>query len=334
MTSKIPKDGAPTHARARRCFFDLDVLRGWREYREDELDAAHQVAPLAALVTRDADGSVRTKFSVHGPEVYIGRYHPQHGPVDLMLTGFLDYEVYAFSAPHIRLSMSKQGEWRVRPMTPSAKTAINDSKLEDTGARYPITDGDVLRLGVVEFEFQRTGLSYEGWKASQKAMLLDVERPSLFLIRAGAVCGPRFLLNPDESTILGRSFPGRAEAPSQSWRIEGSIDWDLSALPDHERKFVGFRHCEFWCEGEDDWYIKPISTRQRTYVNRIEISGTTPLMPGDEVGLGSVLLHFHHPSNFDASTDRRTVELPTIVDWKQSPTRLEKRVETDTEDNS
>lgn len=301
--------------------FDLDVLRGWKENRAPQLDASHKVPYLARLVCYDEEDAVRVAFGIHGPEVYVGRFHPQHGPVDLILSELEDHEIYKLSAPHARFSMDSVGNWTVRTMAPSALTRVNGELITDTQKPIAIKHGDTVCLGVVELSFEVEALKFQAWKDHQKKLLLAIEEPSLFLIRAGAVCGPKLILDPDERTIIGRTFPSPGDLPGDVWNAHTQPDWDLAGLRDKERKFIGYRHCELWCEGEDDWFIKPISPRQRTYVNRVEISGVTPLMPGDEVGLGSVLLHFHHPSNIRASTDRRTVELPSIVDWKQAHAR-------------
>jgi hypothetical protein len=296
-------------------------LRGWKEKREISLDSKHAVPFLARLVRTDdgvADGDV---FAIHGPDLYVGRFHPQHGPVDMILTNLADHEVYKLGAPHARLTMDERSNWTVRSMTPSAHTCVNGERIMDTQTAMRIRHGDRLTLGVLEFIFEAADISFAAWKESQKEILLAVEEPSLFLVRSGAVCGPRLILNAERRTVVGRTFPAPGELPGDVWGLRKQPDWDLAGLRDHEKKFVGFRHCELWCEGEDDWSIQPISTRQRTFVNRVEISGVMPLMPGDEVAMGSVLFHFHHPSNIRASTDRRTVDLPSVVDWREAHAR-------------
>ncbi len=299
--------------------FDLDVLRGWTEKRDRELDGTHRVPALASLVYNRKGQPLQ--INIHGPDVYVGRFHPQHGPVDLLMEGLDDHELYKVSAPHARISLGDGKTWFVRPLSPSSFTYINDRLLSDTRERYPLIDGDVLRLGVVPFEFEVKDLDFETWRGRQKDLLLAVEEPSIFLMRAGAVCGPNYVLNKNAHTVIGRTFPEVLAAGHRQ------PSWDLSGLKDEERKHIGLRHAEFWCEDED-WYILPMSPRQRTYVNRIEVTGVTPLMPGDEIGLGAVLFHFHHPSNIRASTNRRTVELPAILNWREEHARRKRAEET------
>jgi len=283
------------------------------------LDGPHRVPALASLVY-DRSGNP-LQINIHGPDVYVGRFHPQHGPVELLMEGLDDHELYKVSAPHARISLGDGKAWFVRPLSPSSFTYINDRLLSDTRERYPLAHGDVLRLGVVPFEFEVQDLEFETWREQQKELLLALEEPSIFLMRAGAVCGPHFILSKSERSVIGRSFPERLAAGQHQ------ADWDLSGLKDEERKHIGLRHAEIWCE-DDDWYILPTSPRQRTYVNRIEVTGVTPLMPGDEIGLGAVLFHFHHPSNIRASTNRRTVELPAILNWREEHARRKRAEET------
>lgn len=298
--------------------FDLDVLRGWKETRDPSLMHPHKVPPLAHLTYRRAGGE--HTVSIHGPDVYLGRFHPQHGPVDLLLEGLDDHELYKISAPHARVTLGEDGQWYVRPLAPAAFTYINDRLLSDTRERYGLSSGDTLRLGVVPFEFSTAEIAFEAWRERQKELLLAIESPSLFLMRAGAVCGPHFLLSTRQRTVIGRGFP------SSLGNGLSQPDWDLAGLRDEERKHIGLRHIEVWCEGQD-WFVLPMSPRQRTFVNRVEITGVTPLMPGDEIGLGAVVFHFHHPSNIRASFDRRSVELPAIVNWREEHARRKRAAE-------
>lgn len=306
--------------------FDLDVLRGWRETIHPDLNRAHRVPPLARL-----HGPRDTVVEIHGVDVYAGRFHPQHGPVDLYIDGLVDHELYRISAPHVRFSLDEDTEeWKVRHLSPAATTLINGEPLVDTRAWADIRDGDTLRLGVVDFVFRRSGTSLAAWKEAQKALLLSVETPSLFLMRAGSACGPFFQLDTSgKKALIGRSFPDVIHSDRQ--RRLKRPDWDLAGLLDEERKYIGFRHVEIWRETDtDNWFLNPLSPRQRTYVNRVEVSGLTPLMPSDELGLGSVLFHFHHPSNIRLLVDRRTVELPAIVNWREEKAMRERKVRGDT----
>jgi len=311
---------------------DLDVLRGWHERRDPTLTAAHALPALATLVLSHPDGRTRALFELHGPETYIGRYHPQHGPVDLILTGLRDHEIYKLSAPHVRLTLEERGQWMVRPMSPAAITELDGQPLHDTRRSVPIEDGAKLRLGATEFAFEKTDVDYGSWLEAKKELLVAVEQPALFLCRSGGPCGPRIGLDPDAETVVGRSFPTETELPSKSWSQTEQPDWDLAGVYEHERKFIGFRHAAFKVVDGDQWVVDPITVRQRTYVNRVEISGATPLMPGDEVGMGSVLFHFHDPSNIRASTESRTAELPTVVNWQEEHAGPSSEVEVDEAD--
>lgn len=297
--------------------FDLDILRGWKEQIAEGLKTPHLVPPLAKLI-----GPRNLEFPIHGVDVYVGRFHPQHGPIDVQFEGLMDHELYRISAPHARICLEEDGLWKIRHLSPSAVTHLNGTPILDTREWVEITHGDMLKFGVVEFEFQLTGVNQDEWKKRQKALLLAIDKPSLFLMRAGSACGPSYTLDSTgKKTLIGRSFPD-VILPDRNRRLKRP-DWDLAGLNDDERKFVGFRHLELWCES-DNWYLNPLSARQRTYVNRVEISGLTPLMPGDELGLGSVLFHFHHPSNIRLLIDRRTVELPAIVNWREERARRER----------
>ena len=299
--------------------FDLDVLRGWKEVRDENLRTDHILPPVAHLICRHPDGGVRHEFAIHGPETYIGRYHPQNGPVDLILSGMTDHEVYKLSAPHVRIVMSDRGDWSVRPMTPAAHTELNGTVLVDTRKQYTLRNEDRLMLGAVEFEVRASGVTYDEWLGAKKDILLNEDETCIFLMRAGGICGPSIVAPKGARIVLGRSFPRKGDLSLGPWRGEEQPDWNLAGLYEWERRFIGFRHAAL-VQVDEQWYIEPISQRQRTFVNRVEISGTTPLMPGDEIGLGSVLFHFHDPSDIRASTESHTAELPAVVDWREEHT--------------
>lgn len=299
-------------------FFDLDILRGWKEVGDEELRGTHCLPALGLLVRRDQNGG-RQEVALHGPESYVGRYHPQNGPVDVILNGLDDHEIYRLSAPHVRIVMTERGDWAVRPMTPAAVTELNGTALTDTRQQYAIRTGDTLRLGAVDFEFRTTGVKYDEWLERKKKALIDVNETSLFLKRAGGICGPRVVAHKGSKVVLGRSFPQPQELSVGPWRAEAQPDWNLAGLWEWERKFIGFRHASL-VQIDDQWYIEPLSLRQRTFVNRLEITTATALMPGDEVGLGSVLFHFHDPSDIRRSTESHTAELPAVVNWREEHT--------------
>lgn len=299
--------------------FDLDVLRGWKEVHDEVLRGEHALPALAVLVCREPDRSVRYEFRIHGPETYVGRYHPQNGPVDIILAGLEDHEVYKLSAPHIRLVMSERGNWTLRPMTPAAITKLNGRPLMDARQTESLVNGDVITLGTLEFEFKTTGVSYDEWLEVKKAILVGEDETGLFLMRAGGICGPSIIAPRGGRIVLGRSFPGRGDLSTGPWRGEEQPDWNLAGLWEWERKFIGFVHAAI-TEIDEQWYIEPLSVRQRTFVNRLEVSATTALMPGDEIGLGSVLMHFHDPSDIRASTHSHTAELPAVVNWREEHT--------------
>lgn len=304
--------------------FDLDVLRGWKEIRDDGLRSEHALPALGVLVCHEGDPEQRREFSLHGPETYVGRYHPQNGPVDVILGGLEDHEVYRLSAPHARFVMSARGDWSVRPMSPAATTNLNGTPLIDTRQQYSLKSGDTVTLGALDFHFRSTGVSYDEWLAKKKQILVGEDKTGLFLMRAGGICGPNILAAKGGRITVGRSFPRRGDLAQGPWRSEEQPDWDLARLFEWERKFIGFLHAAIK-QVDDQWYIEPISQRQRTFVNRLEVSGETPLMPGDEIGLGSVLFHFHDPSDIRASTESHTAELPAVVNWREEHTnpRLE-----------
>ena len=291
--------------------FDLDVLRGWSEARSTELDSEHILPALATLTAFHPDGTERTTIGLHGTEVYLGRFHPQQGPVDVLLSQFEDHEIYRFSAPHARFILERN-QWYVKPSSPVCTTELNGTPLLDTRQQYPIEDGDEVTLGCIDFLFRISEISFDDWLEAKKQAFKKVRETALFLVRHGGVCGPTFPLGDRDRVVVGRNFP----VLRPGWEQEEQPDWNLAGVTEHERKFIAFRHISL-SRQDKDWVIEPLTGRQRTYVNRLEITGPTTLMPGDEIGLGSVLLHFHDPSQFDASTQRRTAELPTVVNWHE-----------------
>jgi hypothetical protein len=125
---------------------------------------------------------------------------------------------------------------------------------------------------------------------------------ALFLKRHGGLCGPRLKLEPGSSPVIGRFSP------------RSQPDWELSGLPEHERRHIAYRHAQLRPIAQG-WEIIPLTERHRVYINRQAINGPTRLTTGDEVGLGSVLLHFHYPDGGEAPW-RRKLQVPTLVDWQ------------------
>ena len=61
------------------------------------------------------------------------------------------------------------------------------------------------------------------------------------------------------------------------------------------------------------WIITPRSGRQRTYVNRAEITEPHPLRLGDEIGLGNSLFLLADLSQESASSQ---LSWPRLIDWR------------------
>ncbi len=298
---------------------NLDLLRGWSDAQDPRLRRSHKLPTIARLIA--VDGGEEAVITLHGPDVYIGRFHPQAGPVDIVPTQLADHEIYKFAAPHARFTYT-DGDWVLVSTAPNGVVEIDGKRVRDVGLRNHLPIGARVRLGVVEFVFEQGPSTFQEWTEARNALLESSEGPTLFLKRAGSLAGPTFRLRRDVSNVIGRRFPDPL-AIGADWPIADQPDWNLSGLHDHEAKFIGFRHAEIRSAENDEWTITPISLRQRTYLNRVEIVGQTPLLPGDEIGLGSVLFHFHHPADLEASTDHRTAELPAVVDWQREHTSPE-----------
>ena len=310
-TSEMPVRSGPRNA------VNLDHMRGWSDVPDPLLREAHALPTIARLVADGDDGSV---IPLHGPDVYIGRFHPQAGPVDIVPTQLADHEVYKFAAPHARLSYD-DGDWVLVSTAPNGIVEIEGKRVGEVGIRHHLPIGARIRLGVVDFTFEQGPATFDDWFDTRKEALAKADGPILYLKRNGSLAGPTFRLRADGPNVIGRRFPEPA-AVGADWPIHSQPDWNLSGLWDHESKFIGFRHAELRSDGEE-WSITPISLRQRTYLNRVEIVSETALLPGDEIGLGSVLFHFHHPADIAASADPRTAELPTVVDWEREHTSPE-----------
>ena len=311
---------APLDARV-----DLDALKGWSERREATLRSDHVLPALAQLSLwgeqSEASASALSAplcWTIHAPEVLLGRYSLQVGPVDLPFYGLLDYELYSLAAPHARLAMRQHALWHVTRLSPQAEVAVNGVALSSLHRAHPVRPGDRLRLGVLRLRFEvdpKRDDALKRWQ-HQRADLLRTQRgAALFLKRAGSLCGPRYALRAGRAAVLGRSFPSpRALNSSSPWPDHPEPDWDLSGLPDEERRHLAFRHAALRPLHDQDWEIAPLSTRHHVSVNRLEIVAPTPLRDGDEIGLGGVLFYFHNPLAAQPSR-HHTVKLPYAVDW-------------------
>ena len=296
-------------------FIDFDVLRGWREHRDPELQQPHRLPALAQLEMLGDDGDPKVQYSLHGPQVMLGRYRPQHGPVDLHLPRLKDHQRYRLGAPHAQLEL-KEGRWQVEAVNPRASTEVDGVSHEYLHEPRPLEDGMELKLGVVRFRFQSTDISVDDWQSARDELIQQVDGPALFLKRAGGICGPYRRLDERHQLVVGRSHPGPGELPdSGQWPPVPESFWDLSGLFDHERNLVGFQHVAVSCE-DDGWYARELSTRQDTFVNRVAITAEkTVLSNGDELALGSVIVRFHDPADGADQTPRQ--HIPTVVDWQE-----------------
>lgn len=283
----------------------LNVIRGWNESTDPRLDKTHALPSLGTLVAGDK------RIEIHGTEVYLGRFHPQQGPVDVLFTNFEDHEIYKFAAPHIRLILERK-QWFLRSKAPNCWTSINGEEVASTRTRTAISSGDVIKIGCVDFVFESHVEEFDSWLEQKKSIFRSETQTSLFLKRDGGVCGPRYVLGDLKTAVVGRAFD-----PEYSRRFNlAQPDWDLGSLKDSERKFIAFRHISFFRDGPD-WTVNVLTNRQKVYVNRREITDSILLMPGDEIALGNVIFHFHDPSNFEASTTRKTSDLPAAIDWAE-----------------
>jgi hypothetical protein len=295
---------------------DLDVLRGWREEIDPELRADHALAPLARLVSLDGE-QVET---IHGPDILVGRYLPQHGPVDVILGGLQDHQNYRLGAPHLHLTL-EDAQWRVRSVSPGARTLVDGEELLHGGGHGDLESGSEITLGQVRYRFERSGLELDEWDHARTQLLNNADGPSLFLCRRGGPCGPRVRLDEASTVVVGRSFPNRTTlAGEQSWDGRTAPDWNLAGLYEAERKFIAFEHAHF--ESVDGAIeLTPVTSRRKTFVNRLEIIDTTPLSFGDEIALGSVIFYLHEP-NDDATPERKAIEPPAVIDWQEGSTPI------------
>lgn len=279
---------------------DLGLLRGWEEPRNPSLRSEHILPGLAMLSLEDGQDTI-LELGIYGPEILIGRYHPPHGPVDLLPTGLRDHELYRLGAPHARLRQEEDGSWTLRPLAPSLPMLVDDEPVKLGGAT-PIHHGSKLVFGLTMWRFTQLDTTPAQWERQASDLLKTEGGAALFLKRHGGMCGPRLRLEPGASPVIGRKSP--LSAP----------EWELSGLPEHERRHIAYRHAQLRPVSQG-WEIVPLTERHRVYINRQAINAPTRLMPGDEVGLGSVLFHFHYPDGGEAPW-RRKLQVPTLVDWQ------------------
>jgi hypothetical protein len=156
-------------------------------------------------------------------------------------------------------------------------------------------------LGATEWRFETTEFTFAQWERLVSDLIQTEGDGALFLKRGGGLCGPRHRLEPSSTFTIGRASP------------QGSPEWSLDGLFDHERKHIAYRHAQLRPLNKG-WELCPLTDRHRVFVNRVPISQPTRLDPGDEVALGSVLFHFHYPDGGEAPW-RRNLLLPSLVDW-------------------
>ncbi len=330
---------ARDHRRARvlqrplHATIDVDVLRGWREDKEATLNSAHVLPALAhfTLIEPTHDNNTSSppprSWDIHAPETIIGRYNQSIGPVDLNLHGLLDYELYTIATPHLKLVRHDEDRWHIICLSPKASTALNGKIIDTIHTEHLIQSGDLLTLGLVTLRFDAPNderISHR-WQRQRDDLLRTQTSAAIFLKRHGGLCGPRYALDLSRACVMGRSFPGaRALHTPSHWPTLTPPDWDLSGLPDHERRHIAFRHAVCTPIHDQDWELTPLSSRHEVTVNRVAIQGATPLNNGDEIGLGNTLFHFHNPLASQPST-RHTIKLPNTVDWHSEHSALIKR---------
>lgn len=313
---------------------DLDIFRGWREARDPALASSHLLPALARLTLLESEtSSVEVasylQWTIYGPSVYLGRYHSSSGPVDIFFDGLLDHELYRLNSPHALLEMGERGFWTLRALARGGYVALDGEPIEPGDEAVPVGNRQRITLGVAHFRFDILGDgTLTSWTRRLEDQLRVQEKPALFLKRQGGICGPRHELEEGRAAVIGRSFPREQDlARPPHWNAAETLDWDLSGLREHERRHIGFRHAIVRPRNDHDWEIEPLSLRHRLTVNRLPVTEPKMLKTGDEVGLGSILFHFHHP-HAERPSSRATVKLPNPVDWhhEQKPAKPAKPI--------
>lgn len=310
---------------------DLDVLRGWSERRHPGLQQSHRLPALAELVQLDDRDRPVHSYSIHGSDLLLGRYQSRYAPVDVLFYRLRDHQTYELGAPHAHLGID-EGDWRLRVLSPRAKTAIDGQPVDHREDPVTLGDGEVVTLGRTRFRFRTTDVVMSTWESQRQKVLSRVDEPALFLKRRGGVCGPFCRVDDQRPVVIGRSHPAPGVLPdTDHWPDPKRLDWDLSGLYDRERRHVAFRHAVIELK-RGRWMLRAISKRQRAFVNRIAVTGAVALKSGDEIGLGSVLFRFHHPHRSLESSRPRHV--PAVVDWSQErpPSPPDRRGMADTDE--
>lgn len=312
---------------------DLDAVRGWEERREVSLSSAHLLPALARLTLDEpghddlsspsAQGSLH--WDIHGPELILGRYNHSIGPVDLSLHGLLDHELYKIAAPHLKLTLCTDEQWRLTRLSPHAKVAIDGVNVETLHKEFILPSAARLTIGIVTLRFEALAhTTLTSWTRQREDLLKTQECAAIFLKRNAGLCGPRLPLKELRDHLVGRTFPTRLSGPGRGPHTRAPIaqpDWDLSGATEHERRHIAFRHIILRPLDERDWELVPLTHRQQITLNRIDCDEPTRLQDGDEIGLGNVLFHFHHPQAMSPST-RHTIRLPNVVDWQSEHSSL------------
>lgn len=115
--------------------------------------------------------------------------------------------------------------------------------------------------------------------AVESAPPMIQESPPVLVVlgapQAGIESGHRFVLK-------------RGPGPEEVTRIGRSEDSDI-ILRD---RFVSAHHCEIVCRG-NQVLVRDLGSTNGTFRNGVRISGQTPLLDGDRLGIGTTVFAFH-----------------------------------------
>lgn len=318
---------------------NLDVLRGWSQTIDPQLRRPHALPALARLVHLDS-GHVE---NLHGPDLLVGRYYPPNGPVDLVLSALQEHERYRLGAPHIQMTLDEAEQWSVSHLAPGTGTGVGADWFENFNQKHLLNDGDILTLGCARYRFERHEVELTTWKRECMALLKKAQKPALFLCRNGAPCGPMVELLPDATRVIGRTLPPSnnrmvltpwdhsAQKPVQP-------DVDLAGLFPGEAQSISFLHAAIRpadlagrvtradldaAAQPAQFRVTPLATRQKTFVNRQEVSESTALKHGDELALGSVFFYLHCPQQ-KVQISRPPLRPPALIDWGEGSSSVRK----------